>query len=44
MTVVSDTTPIIALSSIGKLDLLHELFGEIIKNRFVRIVILLIKV
>ena len=30
MTVVSNTTPIIALSSIGKLDLLHELFGEII--------------
>lgn len=30
MTVVSNTTPIIALSSIGKLDLLHELFSEII--------------
>ncbi len=30
MTVVSDTTPIIALSSIGKLDLLKKLFSDII--------------
>ncbi|MBV6392620.1 MAG: hypothetical protein KPEEDBHJ_01843 [Anaerolineales bacterium] len=29
MIVVSDTTPLIGLSSIGRLDLLEELFGEV---------------
>jgi predicted nucleic acid-binding protein len=29
MIIVSDTTPLIGLASIGKLDLLQELFGEV---------------
>lgn len=29
MIVVSDTTPLIGLSSIGRLEILHELFGDV---------------
>lgn len=29
MTVVSDTTPLISLLKIGKLDILKEIFGDI---------------
>ncbi|WP_089728500.1 DUF3368 domain-containing protein [Candidatus Thiosymbion oneisti] len=35
MTVVSNTTPIISLSSIGKVSILNELFGEIIISQAV---------
>lgn len=35
MTTVSNTTPLISLSSIGKINLLQELFGEIVVSQAV---------
>lgn len=35
MIVVSDASPLIALSAVGRLDLLHQLYGEILIPAFV---------